>query len=121
MSPRHPPISPSVCVLTSSTSPACGLDGPASVDPILSGWVETHHVWTRPRCPYPQTAIYEGSGSTDDANNYRCGGNLETRPVVCADVLTRYKHEVNGPLDFRDTGVSRLRCFREQRGHGVNK
>ena len=35
---------------------------------------------TRPLCPYPQTAIYNGAGSTDDASNFRCGGNLEKRP-----------------------------------------
>ena len=27
---------------------------------------------TRPLCPYPQTAIYSGSGSTDDAANFVC-------------------------------------------------
>ena len=30
-------------------------------------------VRTRPLCPYPQTAIYKGSGSTDDAANFTCG------------------------------------------------
>jgi feruloyl esterase len=30
-------------------------------------------VRTRPLCPYPQTAIYKGSGSTDDAANFSCG------------------------------------------------
>jgi hypothetical protein len=72
---------------------------------------------TRPLCPYPQTAIYKGSGSTDDANNFVCGGNLEKRRVVCADVLTKYKHEVKGPLDFSDSGVNRFECFREGHGH----
>jgi|GEM_PF-1170222 len=33
---------------------------------------------TRPVCPYPQTATYNGKGSTDDASNFTCGGNLET-------------------------------------------
>jgi len=28
---------------------------------------------TRPLCPYPQEAIYKGSGSTDDASNFACG------------------------------------------------
>ena len=28
---------------------------------------------TRPLCPYPEVAIYDGSGSTDDASNFRCG------------------------------------------------
>jgi hypothetical protein len=27
---------------------------------------------TRPLCPYPQTAHYKGSGSTDDAANFVC-------------------------------------------------
>jgi len=28
---------------------------------------------TRPVCPWPQAAIYKGSGSTDDAENFTCG------------------------------------------------
>ncbi len=27
---------------------------------------------TRPLCPYPQVAVYSGSGSTDDAANFKC-------------------------------------------------
>ncbi len=27
---------------------------------------------TRPLCPYPAVATYRGSGSTDDALNFRC-------------------------------------------------
>jgi feruloyl esterase len=27
---------------------------------------------TRPLCAYPKTAVYTGSGSTDDAANFRC-------------------------------------------------
>src|SRR5262245_7028799 len=30
-------------------------------------------VRTRPLCPYPQAAIYKGSGSTDDAASFACG------------------------------------------------
>ncbi|HSD44440.1 MAG TPA: hypothetical protein VLD36_21580 [Burkholderiales bacterium] len=37
--------------------------------------------------------------------------------MVCADVLTKYKHEVRGPLDFSDTGVNRFECFREGHRH----
>jgi hypothetical protein len=79
-------------------------------DSILSQIGTTTPTRTRPLCPYPKTAIYNGSGSTDDAANFHCGGNLEKRRVVCADVLTKYKHEVNGPLDFKGTGVNRLEC-----------
>lgn len=79
-----------------------------------SGGVVTR---TRPLCPYPQTAIYKGTGSTDDASNFRCGGDLEKRRVVCADVLAKYKHEVRGSLDFRGTGVNRRECFYDRDGH----
>lgn len=27
---------------------------------------------TRPLCPYPRKAVYQGSGSTDDAANFSC-------------------------------------------------
>jgi feruloyl esterase len=27
---------------------------------------------TRPLCPYPQVALYRGSGSIDDASNFSC-------------------------------------------------
>jgi feruloyl esterase len=27
---------------------------------------------TRPLCPYPQVAVYNGKGSTDDAQNFTC-------------------------------------------------
>jgi hypothetical protein len=65
---------------------------------------------TRLLCPYPQTAIYNGSGSIDDANNFHCGGNLEKRDIVCNDVLARYKHEVKGKLDFEGTGLDPRDC-----------
>ncbi len=65
---------------------------------------------TRPLCPYPQTAIYNGSGSTDDAANFHCGGDLEVPEVVCADVLAKYKHELKGPLDSSGSGVNRNIC-----------
>jgi hypothetical protein len=27
---------------------------------------------TRPLCPYPEVAVYKGSGSVDDAKNFSC-------------------------------------------------
>jgi hypothetical protein len=108
----------------------CGINsaGPIPVDPFgaLVTWVEQGTPpqtllasggsaapltgRTRPLCPYPQTAIYNGSGSTDVASNFHCGGDLEKREVVCNDVLTRYKHEVNGTLDFKGTGLRPADC-----------
>ena len=63
-----------------------------------------------PLCPYPQTAIYNGNGSTDDAANFHCGRNLETPEVFCRDVLVKYKEEASGPLDYSGTGVTASMC-----------
>ena len=78
---------------------------------------------TRPLCPYPQTAVYNGSGNINDASNWQCGGDLEKntpvgtplsgpsgQPVACYDVLVKYKHEVNGPLDYEGGGVNPAIC-----------
>lgn len=65
---------------------------------------------TRPLCLYPQTAVYNGSGSTDDAASFTCGGNLETPEVVCDSVLTRYKNEVHGGLDAIGSGTTAQQC-----------
>jgi len=78
---------------------------------------------TRPLCPYPQTAVYNGSGNTNDAASWHCGGDLEKntpvgnplsgppgQPVACYDVLVKYKHEVNGPLDYQSSGLNPAIC-----------
>jgi feruloyl esterase len=66
-----------------------GGDGPSTFNSMaaLAEWVEqgkppeqivASHVTrgqvdrTRPLCPYPQTAAYKGSGSTDEAVNFSC-------------------------------------------------
>jgi Tannase and feruloyl esterase len=45
--------------------------GPATIP--ASRIVDAKAVRTRPLCPYPQTAIYKGTGSTDDAASFSCG------------------------------------------------
>jgi len=66
-----------------------GGDGPSNFDPlgVIEPWVEhgtapdrivASHLSggrvdrTRPLCPYPQVAVYSGTGSTDDAANFTC-------------------------------------------------
>jgi len=65
---------------------------------------------TRLLCAYPQTAIYNGAGDTNNAANFHCGGNLETKATVCADVLTKYKDEADGKPDYKDTNVKKHDC-----------
>jgi hypothetical protein len=82
-------------------------------------------LFKRPLCPYPQTAVYTGpqGGNVYDAANWSCGGDLETnvpvgtplsgapgKPVPCYDVLALYKHEVNGPLDYQNSGLVPSMC-----------
>jgi feruloyl esterase len=64
--------------------------GPSCFDPLATviPWVEQGKapqaivasemkgdtvVRTRPLCPYPEVAKYQGKGSVDDASNFRCG------------------------------------------------
>jgi hypothetical protein len=101
-------------------APGAGHCGVPNAFPALVDWVENGVApeqilvsgggRTRPLCPYPQTAIYNGSGSTNDAANVHCGGNLEQTAVVCEDVLVKYKHEEKGHLDYKGTGVNRNAC-----------
>jgi hypothetical protein len=78
---------------------------------------------TRPLCPYPQTAVYNGSGNVNDAANWQCAGDMEQnvpvgtplsgapgQPVACYDVLAKYKHEINGPLDYQGSGLTPSMC-----------
>ncbi len=105
----------------------CGGGGPSPVNifDVLVNWVENGvdpdtilarqnlgggATRTRPLCPFPTTAIYDGSGSTDDASNFYCGGNLETQDVICIDLRTLYKHENGGELDI--SGVAGQDCLR---------
>ena len=32
------------------------------------------------------------------------------QPVPCYDVLAKYKHEVNGPLDYQGSGLNPAMC-----------
>jgi feruloyl esterase len=79
-------------------------------DSILSqgGAVPTR---TRPLCPWPSTAIYNGAGSTDDAANFHCGGNLDAKPAAACQMLrTPYKHENQGALDANAIDIEPGEC-----------
>jgi hypothetical protein len=102
--------------------------GPSIYDPfiVLRNWVEHDIVpksvlalaggsaaepgRTRPLCPYPQTAIYSGYGSTDDAASFTCGGNLESTAVACNDVRTVFKQENTANLDYASLGLTAKEC-----------
>lgn len=65
---------------------------------------------TRPICPFPKTAIYNGHGSINDINSFHCGGNLQNLPVACNDVRTVFRQENTAHLDFESVGLTAERC-----------
>ena len=46
--------------------------GAAPKEIVASQIVNGNVIRTRPLCPYPQEAVYKGSGSTDEAENFVC-------------------------------------------------
>jgi hypothetical protein len=88
---------------------------PALVDWVEHGIAPTQIIQqsgsrTRPVCPYPQTAVYDGVGDPNLASSFSCSGNLEKLHTVCDDVLTEYKNEVEGDLDYAGMGVNPVAC-----------
>jgi feruloyl esterase len=65
---------------------------------------------TRPICPYPTTAIYNGTGATTVASNYHCGGNLDTPVTLCQLPITRYGHATSSLLNYEEVDVHPEDC-----------
>lgn len=108
------------------------LDGQTQIFDDLVKWVETgtppqsagnstklgilgtstnSSVGTRPVCPWPTTAIYNGSGATNVASNYTCGGNLDFNvAVLCPGLHTVYGQETSNSLDYADQGLTAAQC-----------
>ena len=54
---------------------------------------------TRPICPFPQTAIYNGPPANPNlAASWHCGGNVQTKDNICQSIVTPYKHETEDQL-----------------------
>jgi hypothetical protein len=61
-----------------------------------SGGVVTR---SRPLCPYPQTAIFNGTpGGENDAANWSCGGDLENKETICDGLIAPFQHETADEL-----------------------
>jgi hypothetical protein len=54
---------------------------------------------TRPLCPFPQTAIYDGTGDPNLASSFSCGGNIQTKEQICDGLITKHKHETEAGLE----------------------
>jgi len=72
-------------------------------DTILATGGSFNPTATRPLCPWPKTAIYNGSGPTTVASSFHCGGNMEPPSVVCEMLRTVFGFENGRVLDFAET------------------
>ena len=54
---------------------------------------------TRPLCPFPQTAIYDGVGNPNLASSFACGGDVQTKEARCDGLIARLTHETEAGLE----------------------
>lgn len=68
---------------------------------------------SRPMCPYPQTALYNGNGADPKLlTSWHCGGDIETRANACMDRVARYQHETGRHLEDAQS------CSHREHHHG---
>lgn len=84
---------------------------PQALFDTMVNWVETGNapdsivssnaaLGSRPMCPYPQTAIYNGNGADPKLfSSWHCGGNIETSANACMDRVARYQDETGKHLE----------------------
>jgi hypothetical protein len=82
---------------------------PQNLFDVMVNWVESGNapdsipstnatLGSRPMCPYPQTAIFDG-GDSKVASSWHCGGSLKTKETVCMDLVTKFRKERSNALD----------------------
>lgn len=54
---------------------------------------------SRPLCPWPQTAIYNGSGDPNIAASFHCGGYLESKETECLALVAKFQKETSNAYD----------------------
>ena len=72
-------------------------NAPASIlSTNTSGGVVTR---SRPLCPWPQAAIYNGSGDPNRIESFHCGGNVETKETECLALIAKFQKETSNAYD----------------------
>ncbi len=84
---------------------------PQNLFDVMVNWVESGNapdsitstnatLGSRPMCPYPQVAIYNGNGADPKLmTSWHCGGSLKTKETVCMDLVTQFQKEGSNALD----------------------
>jgi len=82
---------------------------PQALFDVMVNWVESGvapdsiltsnaALGSRPMCPYPQTAIFDGV-DPKVATNWHCGGDLKRKETVCDELVTKFQKETLNSLD----------------------
>jgi len=80
--------------IMSSIAPARGTTGPPR---------------TRPMCPYPQYAVWDGVGDPNTASSFSCGGNMHTTQSRCESLVVKYQQETTAKYESVG-GVTAVSC-----------
>ena len=80
--------------IMSSIAPGRGMTGPTR---------------TRPMCPYPQYAVWNGIGDPNLAASFSCGGNMHTTQSRCESLVVKYQQETTARYESVG-GVTAVSC-----------
>jgi hypothetical protein len=80
--------------ILSSIAPGRGMTGPPR---------------TRPMCPYPQYAVWDGVGDPNTASSFSCGGNMHTTESRCESLVVKYQQETTVKYESVG-GVTAVSC-----------
>jgi tannase/feruloyl esterase/VCBS repeat protein len=88
-------------------------------DSTRIGTLGSGTVGTRPVCPYPTTAVYNGNGPTNVATSYHCGGNLYSAApspntnnvaTACKLVATAFGSPNTNVMNYQELGLTPSQC-----------
>ena len=67
--------------------------------------------FTPPLCPWPTSAVYNGSGPGNVASSFHCAGNLDANNYsLCQMLRTPTGEETSNALDYAEAGISPRQC-----------
>jgi hypothetical protein len=64
---------------------------------------------TRPMCPYPQYAVWDGVGDPNTASSFSCGGSMHTTQSRCEALVVKYQQETTVKYESVG-GVTAVSC-----------
>ena len=67
--------------------------------------------FTPPLCPWPTSAVYNGTGPGNDPSSYSCAGNVDTNNrALCQLLRTPFRQETSATLNYTEMGITSAQC-----------